>query len=50
MVLIIVLIISYGVSVFGFQSCFPHFRFSVSAENFNFGASLFLGDEIYTSC
>ena len=40
MVLIIVIIISFGVSVFGSRPWFPHFRFSVSAKNFHFGASL----------
>ena len=40
MVLIIGIIISFGVSGFSFRPWFPHFRFSVSAKNFHFGASL----------
>ena len=38
--LIIGIIIYFGVSAFGFRPWFPHFRFSVSAKNFHFGASL----------
>ena len=42
MVLIIGIIISFGVSVFGFRPWFPRFRYSVSAKNFHFSASVVL--------
>ena len=46
MLLIIGIIISFGVSIIGFQPWFPHFRLSVSAKNFHFGASLVTMSEI----